>query len=150
MPYAESIHSGGVTIDRTAESASNFLIHEASLPCLDAHRPSDEGRVGIRFGKFPSCRTRCREKPTKKRTTYEHEPEVVQLVDDHGHALGNVTWSQAQALAHELRANLVELDADTIPPTFIATRLGERMKRPGREKPGLQPRRRKARPPRSK
>ena len=88
--------------------------------------------------------------PTKKRTTYEHEPEVVQLVDDHGHDLGKVTWSQAQAHAHELRADLVELDAATIPPTYIATRLGERMKLPGREKPGPRAGRRKIRRPRSK
>ena len=86
---------------------------------------------------------------TNKRTTHEHEPEVVQLVDDHGHHLGNVTWSQAQAHSLELLADLVELDADTIPPTYIATRLGERMKRPGRENPSLRPRRRKVRRPRS-
>jgi hypothetical protein len=88
--------------------------------------------------------------PTKKRTTHEHEPEVVQLVDDHGHDLGKVTWGQAEAHALELRADLVELDAHTIPPTYIATRLGVRMKWPGREKPGLQPRQRKVRRPRSK
>lgn len=88
--------------------------------------------------------------PTKKRTTYEHEPEVVQLVDDHGHDLGKVTWSQAEAHAHELRADLVELDAHTIPPTYIATRLGGRLKWPGREKFGLRPRPRKIRRPRSK
>jgi hypothetical protein len=78
--------------------------------------------------------------PTKKRTTYENEPEAVRLVDDHGPDLGRVTWNQAQAHALELRADLVELDADTIPPTYIATRLGERMKWAGREKPVLQPR----------
>jgi len=73
----------------------------------------------------------------------------VQLVDDHGHDLGKVTWSQAQAHAHELRADLVELDAHTIPPTYIATSLGERMKRPAREKLGLRPRPRNIRRPRS-
>jgi hypothetical protein len=69
-------------------------------------------------------------------------------VDDHRHDLGTVTWQQAQAHALELRADLVELDADTTPPTYIATRLGERMKSPGQERRG-QTWRRKVRRPRS-
>jgi hypothetical protein len=62
----------------------------------------------------------------QKAAVGEYPDDDVRLVDDFGHALGMVTVEQARTIARELLADLIEIDPDSTPPTYIATRALER------------------------
>jgi hypothetical protein len=62
----------------------------------------------------------------QKAAVGEYRNDEVRLLDDYGHELGTVTLEQAHTIARELLADLVEVDPDAKPPTYIATRALER------------------------
>ena len=62
----------------------------------------------------------------RKTTVGDYRNDTVRLRDDFGHDLGTVTLGQARTIARELLAELVEVDPDSTPPTYIASRAVER------------------------